>query len=118
MFSRLLLNLLHVASPPRPSVSVLSRHLTARSVTLHLSSCTSSSSHGTLKYVVRYRSPAGQELMAETTGSTLTIDYLLAKVHYTFSVACTNTVGLSGSSVSVSATTRSEGLSNDSTQTG
>ena len=49
--------------------------------------------------------------MAETTGSTLTIEHLLPDERYTFTVTCTNTVGVSGSSVSVSATTKSEGLS-------
>ena len=47
--------------------------------------------------------------MAETTGSTLTIEYLLAEVTYTFTVTCINTVGFSGPSVRVSATTKSEG---------
>ena len=101
----------HVATPPPPSVSV--RQVTARSVTLSLSSCTSSSTHGTLTYAVRYNTSTGQELIAETSGSNLTIEHLLAGVDCTFTVTCNNEVGLSGSSISVPVTTKSEGLCTD-----
>ena len=101
----------HVATPPPPSVSV--RQVTARSVTLSLSSCTSSPTDGTLTYAVKYNTSTGQELIAETSGSNLTIEHLLAGVDYTFTVTCNNEVGLSGSSISVPVTTKSEGLCTD-----
>ena len=101
----------HVATPPQPSVSV--RQVTARSVTLSLSSCTSSSTHGNLTYAVRYNTSTGQELIAETSGSNLTIEHLLAGVNYTFTATCKNEVGLRGSSISMPVTTKSEGLCPD-----
>ena len=101
------------APPPIPSVNIEKSEITARSVMINLNNCAGlDPSFGTVKYVVRYSSPGGQELMAETTASTLKIKGLSAATVYTFAVTCNNTAGQSGTSVSVSATTKAEGLFN------
>ena len=107
-----------LASPPRPSVNIVSSDITARSVTIRLSGCTSpvdDSRYGRVKYVVRYSS-SGQELMAEANATTFTttlgIKGLSAETLYTFTVTCTNVASQNGPSDSTNATTKAEGLSN------
>ena len=101
------------APPPIPSVKIEKSGITARSVTIDLNNCTGlDPSFGTVKYVVRYSSPGGQELMVETTAVKLQIKDLSTATVYTFTVTCNNTAGQSGTSVSVTATTKAEGLFN------
>ena len=101
----------HTASPPpKPSANIGS--ITARSVTINLNKCSGLSPRfGTVKYVVRYSSSRGQELMTETTASTLEIKGLSAETSYRFTITCNNTAGQSGRSVRLTATTKAEGLS-------
>ena len=98
------------APPPKPSAKIWRSGVTARSVSINLTNCTGlDPSFGNVKYVVRYRSSGGQELMAETTASTLEIKGLSAQTSYRFIITCNNTSGQSGPIVSVTATTKAEG---------
>ena len=83
--------------------------ITARSVRLTLSGC-SSATVGPFRYVVTYHSDSGNELTVETATS-ITVTDLWPGKQYSFRVRCENSAGISGpTSMSTTVTTSSEGL--------
>ena len=82
---------------------------TAQSVVLNLSGCTDA---GVVKYIVRYSFDGGNELTVETatSNSRLTVSDLRPEKQYTFITTCQNSAGNTGPTVTIYATTLSEGL--------